>query len=89
VLTVLACIVFGFDPQLITPSNFDSLQWTDLSGNNAFAPDYDLLTDPEAVLHGELAPGFENLWVRSDKTFVAGCLPKSFHELSLRHAFSA
>jgi hypothetical protein len=39
-----------------------------------------LLPDLEAVLRGALAPDFENLRVRSDKTFVAGCLQKFFHE---------
>jgi hypothetical protein len=46
----------------------------------ASAPDYSILPDPEAVLRGELEPDFKNLRVRSDKTFVAGCLPQFCHE---------
>ena len=73
-------IVHGFDPESVIPSDINSIQWSDLSGNIASAPDYEVLPDPEAVLHGELNPDFENLRVRSDKTFVAGCLPHFIQE---------
>jgi hypothetical protein len=72
--------VHGFDPEYVTASNFDSIQWSNLSGNLASAPDYSILPDPEAVLRGELEPDLKNLRVRSDKTFVAGCLPQFCHE---------